>query len=61
MTTDAIYWLSPAAVAVEWRDGRRDEYLFPTRNEAEAYVALIPLLEGDIAAAIIRPSGIGVN
>lgn len=42
---DGFYWSFPAGVELTYRDGRRELRPFATRLEAEAWVALIPLLQ----------------
>lgn len=52
------YWNGPAAVAVTYRDGRRETVTFDSRLEAEQWVGLLPWRQAegdaevtDIAAA----------
>ena len=42
---DAFYWTFPAAVEVTYADGRRELRPFPSRLEAEAWLALLPMLQ----------------
>lgn len=56
------------AVDVVRRDGRRETLHFPSRLGAELYLALLPELQigndpeaADIAEAMLRPVGTGVN
>ena len=42
---DAFYWSFPAAVRLSYADGRRELRPFPSRLEAETFVAIIPLLQ----------------
>ena len=42
---DAFYWSFPAGVRLTFADGRTELRLFGTRLEAEAFVAIIPLLQ----------------
>lgn len=56
------------AVDVLRRDGRRESLTFPGRAGAELYLALLPEMQvsgdpeaADIAEAILRPAGVGVN
>lgn len=67
-TIDSLFYQQPAMVEITRRDGRRAQLVFATRLEAEAYIALIPLLQvmgeggtADIADAIITPLLVGVN
>lgn len=67
-TADSLYYQQPAAVEITRHDGTQATKFFATRLEAEAWVALIPLLQvtGDveavaIAKAQIRESCVGVN
>ena len=50
---DAFYWQFPCGVQLDYRDGRRELRPFASRLEAEAWVALLPLLMawGDEEAA----------
>ena len=50
---EAFYWAFPAGVEVTYADGRRELRPFASRLEAEAWVALLPLLMawGDEEAA----------
>ena len=41
---DAFYWQFPAAVELTYADGRRELRPVASRLEAEAWVALLPLL-----------------
>ncbi len=45
------YWNGPAAVVIEYHDGRRDYLTFSTRIEAEQWVALLPWLQAERARA----------
>ena len=45
MTRDGFYWSFPAGVELTFHDGRRELRPFPTRLEAETFVALIPWLQ----------------
>jgi hypothetical protein len=54
------YWNGPGAVAVTYRDGRRETVTFDTRAEAEVWLGLLPWRMGmgddevaDIASAIL--------
>ena len=38
----SAYYLRPAAVAVEYHDGRRETVTFDTRLEAEQWLGLLP-------------------
>lgn len=67
-TADNLYHQQPVAVEVARRDGTQATIFFATRLEAEAWVALIPLLQvageveaATIASALIRVSYVGVN
>ena len=42
---DGFYWTFPAAVELTYADGRRELRPFPSRLEAETWVALVPLLQ----------------
>lgn len=42
---DAFNWSFPAAVRLSYADGRTELRPFPSRLEAEAFVAIIPLLQ----------------
>ena len=42
---DGFYWTFPAAVELTYADGRRELRPFASRLEAEAWVALLPLLQ----------------
>ena len=42
---DAFYWSFPAAVRLSYADGREELRVFGSRLEAEAWVALVPLLQ----------------
>ena len=42
---EAFYWSFPAGVQLDYRDGRRELRPFASRLEAEAWVALVPLLQ----------------
>ncbi len=39
---DAFYWQFPCGVQLDYRDGRRELRPFPSRLEAETWIALIP-------------------
>ena len=41
---EAFYWSFPAGVQLDYRDGRRELRPFASRLEAEAWVALVPML-----------------
>jgi len=41
---DAFYWQFPCGVQLDYRDGRRELRPFASRLEAEAWVALVPML-----------------
>ena len=41
---DGFYWTFPAGVQLDYRDGRRELRPFASRLEAEAWVALMPML-----------------
>ena len=41
---EAFYWSFPAGVQLDYRDGRRELRPFPSRLEAEAWLALLPML-----------------
>ena len=41
---DGFYWTFPAGVQLDYRDGRRELRPFPSRLEAEAWLALLPML-----------------
>ena len=42
---DAFYWQFPCGVQLDYRDGRRELRPFPSRLEAETWVALLPMLQ----------------
>ena len=42
---DAFYWSFPAAVRLSYADGREELRVFGSRLEAEAWLALVPLLQ----------------
>ena len=42
---DVFYWQFPAAVRLSYADGREELRVFGSRLEAEAWVALVPLLQ----------------
>ena len=42
---DGFYWTFPAAVELTYADGRRELRPFASRLEAEAWLALVPLLQ----------------
>ena len=42
---DGFYWTFPAGVEVTYADGRRELRPFASRLEAEAWLALVPLLQ----------------
>ena len=64
---DAFYWQFPAGVEVTYADGRRELRPFASRLEAEAWVALVPLLQtmgheeaaGVTAAVVVSMLGQG--
>ena len=41
---DGFYWSFPAGVEVTYADGRRELRPFASRLEAEAWLALLPML-----------------
>ena len=41
---DGFYWQFPAGVQLDYRDGRRELRPFASRLEAEAWLALMPML-----------------
>ena len=41
---DGFYWTFPAAVELTYADGRRELRPFASRLEAEAWLALMPML-----------------
>ena len=45
MRLDAFYWSFPAGVEITYRDGKKELRVFPTRLEAEAFIAVIPMLQ----------------
>lgn len=45
MRLDAFYWSFPAGVLLSYADGREELRPFATRLEAEAFVAVIPMLQ----------------
>ena len=64
---DAFYWSFPAGVRLSYADGRTELRPFPSRLEAEAWVALVPLLQtmgheeaaGVTAAVVVSMLGQG--
>jgi hypothetical protein len=67
----AEYWHNPAAVAVEYRDGRRETVPFTSRVEAEQWLGLLPWRQGAgddevadvasammVAVAVLRPEDV---
>ena len=42
---DGFYWTFSAAVELTYADGRTELRPFPSRLEAETWVALVPLLQ----------------
>ena len=42
---EAFYWSFPAGVELTYADGRRELRPFASRLEAEAWLALVPLLQ----------------
>lgn len=56
MTAGRTYWLDPAALVVEHRDGRRKTVTFDTRIEAEQWLGLLPWRQ---AAGDAEVAGIG--
>ena len=45
MRLDALYWSFPTGVRLSYGDGRSVLRVFPTRLEAEAFIAVIPMLQ----------------
>ena len=45
MRLDTFYWSFPAAVRLSYADGRTELRPLPSRLEAEAWLALLPLLQ----------------
>ncbi len=45
MRLDAFYWQFPTGVRLSYGDGRTELRVFVSRLEAEAFVAIIPLLQ----------------
>ena len=44
MGRDGFYWQFPAAVRLTFEDGREELRVFGSRLEAEAWLALLPML-----------------
>ena len=45
MRLDTFYWSFPAAVRLSYADGRQELRVFASRLEAEAWLALLPMLQ----------------
>ena len=66
---DAFYWQFPAGVQLDYRDGRRELRPFASRLEAEAWLALMPMLmalgheeaAGVTAAVLVTMLGQGLG